>query len=314
MAEDPTSRVVTRRRRSRLRLKILLGLNALLLVLFMLSRLSPSQIQLLGPWAQSVHDVFEPPAVPELTAAGRQLKAEVRALGGEANRMEHNSGFLGPFGVTETFYITLNRTECGDEELARLVQRYADRIWGLDLRHTTVSDQGLRHLKGLPNLAHLVLGNDGPSFVRTPPWPSSPITDAGLVYLRNLPTLTSLNLSGLPISDAGLESIGDLPNLGGLYLSRTKVRGPGLARLKSLPRLVSLYLDGCDLTEAGLSHLARASSLQVLSLGGIPLTAADLQPLKVLPRLGQLEIRGCGLLDEDLKGLRMSKPKLKIGR
>jgi hypothetical protein len=314
MPRDPASQVVTSRRRSGWRLRILLGLNALLLGLFVLSRLDPTQLKLLGPWAESIHDRFDPPAVPDWTESGRRLKAEVEALGGSVQRSQPSGGFLGLFGDPETFYVLLNGTQVHDEQFARLVQGHGDRIWGLDLRHTRISDEGLRHLKELPDLQQLVLGNDDPRFLLISPLPSSPITDAGLVHLRNLPSLTSLNLSGLPISDAGLEAIGNLPKLGWLDLSRTRVRGPGLSRLKWLPKLAALRLDGCEVTEAGLSQLAGASNLQSLSLSEVPLTCADLPPLKALPRLEQLEIRGCGLLDEDLEGLRMSKPRLKIER
>jgi hypothetical protein len=70
------------------------------------------------------------------------------------------------------------------------------------------------------------------------------ITDAGLVHLKGLTKLGSLNLNGLPISDAGIDAIKDLPNLRGLYLDRTDVSGPGLGRLTSLPRLAWMPTEG----------------------------------------------------------------------
>ena len=85
MATDHASQVVVRRRRYWLALKVLLGFNALLLGLFVLSRLTPSQGEKLGPWGQSLYELFNPPAVRELNSAGRGLVAEVKALGGERN-------------------------------------------------------------------------------------------------------------------------------------------------------------------------------------------------------------------------------------
>lgn len=314
MATDHTSQVEVPRRRYGWRLKILLGINTLLLGLFVLSRLSLPQAKRLGPWGLAVYEVFNPPAVQELSPSGRRLVAEVKALGGEAHRMGHTSGFLGVFGGTDSFHIRLNGTEFGDEDLMRLLQKHGNRIWGLDLRNTKVTDEGLRHLRGMSNLQQLVLGNDDlrrfPDIHR----PTSPISDAGLVHLRELPQLMNLNLSGLPITDAGLAAMGDLPNLGGLYLSRTKVQGLNLGRLKSLPKLAALYLDGSQVTDRGLSRLAGASNLQLLSLNGLPLTAEGLKPLKALPRLRQLEITGCGLLDEEVEDLLISMPGLKIER
>ena len=51
--------------------------------------------------------------------------------------------------------------------------------------------------------------------------PVSPprITDAGLVHLKGLDHLWSLNLDGLPITDSGLEAIKDLPELMELRIS-----------------------------------------------------------------------------------------------
>ena len=314
MATDHASQVEVPRRRYGWRLKILLGLSTLLLGLLVLSRLSLSQAKLLGPWGQSVYEVVNPPAVQELSLSGRRLVAEVKALGGEAHLTEHTPGFLGHFGGTDSFYIRLNGTEFGDEDLVRLLQKHGNRIWGLDLRNTKVTDEGLGHLRGMSNLEQLVLGNDDLSGFADIHRPTSPITDAGLVHLRELPQLMNLNLSGLPVTDAGLAAIGDLPSLRGLYLSRTKVQGLNLGRLKSLPKLASLYLDGTQVTDKGLSQLAGASNLQILSLNGLPLTSEGLKPLKALPRLRQLEIIGCGLLDEEVEGLLISKPGLKIER
>ncbi len=314
MATDHASQGEVPRRRYGWRLKILLGLAALLLGLYVLSQLSLPQAKRLGPWGESVYEVFNPPAVLELSPSDHRLAAEIKALGGEASRMGRTPGFLGLFGGANSFHIRVNGTEFGDEDLARLLQKHGHRIWGLDLRNTNVTDQGLRHLRGIPSLQHLVLGNDDLRGFPDTHWPISPITDAGLVHLRELPRLMDLSLDGLPITDAGLAAIANLPNLGGLYLRRTKVEGPGLGQLKSLPKLILLYLDGSQVTDKGLSHLAGASNLQILSLNKLPLTAEGLKPLKALPQLQQLEITGCGLLDEEVEGLRISKPGLKIER
>jgi len=292
----------------------LLAITGLLAVLFVVSRLEPTQVAMLGPPGQYVYELFNPPAVPETSPLGKRLMADVKALGGQAHVMQRSRRYLGLLGNTELFHIGLRGTEFGDEALARLVDQYGDRIWGLDMRHTRVTDEGLRHLKRLSHLQQLTLGNDDRRFSPDIRRPISPITDAGLIHLKGLSDLMSLQLSGLPITDAGLDSMKDLPALGGLYLSRTKIKGPGLARLKSLPRLVLLYLDQSEITDQGLSSLAGASNLQLLSLDGVPLTGASLKALKGLPRLGQLNVNRSGLLDEEVMDLRKSKPELKIER
>ena len=317
MPTDHASEPPTRRRRRRWRLNVLLGLTALVLAFFVFSRLTPEQARRLGPWGEPLYELFNPPADHDVSPAGRRLIAEVKTLGGEVRRLGQAPGFLRLFGGADSFHIRVNGTRFGDDDLARLVQNYGKLIWGLDIRNTNVTDEGLRHLTGLSSLEQLVLGNDDLSgsrgIERIQP-PTSPITDAGLVHLRDLPRLMSLNVSGLPITDAGLASIDDLPNLGALYLSRTKVHGQNLGKLKWLPKLAILYLDKSEVTEKALSQLAGGSNLQFLSLNSLSLTAEGLKTLKALPGLRQLEIIGCGLLDEEVVDLRTSKPALKIQR
>ena len=201
----------------------------------------------------------------------RQLDA-VRKLGGEAHFMERTSPFLGLFGGRDLLHFSFSGTAFDDESLARFVKDHGNRVWGLDLRNTGITDAGLRHLAGLRHVRLLVLGNeDFGQYPRTTHTLNS-ITDAGLVHLKGLTSLQSLNLGGLPITDAGLDAIKDLPDLGGLYLDRTQVRGPGLGLLKSLAGLAVIYLDRSAVTDEGLVHLKGANNLQLLWLAGVPLT------------------------------------------
>jgi hypothetical protein len=301
-------------RRPRWRLRILLAINAILAGLYLLSQLDQATIKKLGPPGQVVFDLINPPVEPEISASGRRLMAVARELGGEATVMQRSRQFLGIFGTPDLFHVGVNRTNLGDAALAELDSKHGDHIWGLDLRNTKVTDQGLRHLEGLSHLAHLTLGNDDSKLMPNAVVPISPITDAGLIRLKGLTQLMTLNVCGLPISDSGLDALKDLPQLGGLYLSRTKVTGTGLANLKSLPTLALIYLDDCEVTAEGLSALARASNLQLLSLRGTPLTSKELQVLKLLNRLRQLDITGCGLLDEEVRDLQKSMPSVKIER
>jgi len=128
--------------RPRWRLRIFLALNAFVVGLFLFSQLDPSTVKELGPVGQYVFGLLHPPIEPEISALGPRLRAEIRALGGEAHVMERHHRFLGLFGRTELFDIRVNRTEFGDLALAGLVKTYGDCIWGLDLRNTHVTDQG----------------------------------------------------------------------------------------------------------------------------------------------------------------------------
>jgi hypothetical protein len=60
----------------------LLAINALLAVLFVISRLEPTQVKKLGPPGQYVYELINPPANPETSPLARRLIADVKALWG----------------------------------------------------------------------------------------------------------------------------------------------------------------------------------------------------------------------------------------
>jgi Leucine-rich repeat (LRR) protein len=314
IANDSLTAVAKPPRRNRWRLRILLAITGLLAVLFVISRLEPNQVAMLGPLGQYAYDVINPPVEPETSALGKRLIADVKALGGHSQVMARSRRYLGLLGNIEQFHIRITRPDFDDQALERLVNQYGDRIWGLDLRRTKVTDDGLRHLEKLPQLGQLTLGNNDVWASLNVARPISPITDAGLIHLKGLTRLTNLHLDGLPITDTGLDALKDLPALGGLFLSRTKIKGPGLARLKSLPTLAVLFLDGSEIDDQGLRFLSGASNLQYLSLNGTGVTVEGFKALKRLPRLGQLNLGSTGLLDEEVMDLRKSWPELKIER
>ena len=214
----------------------------------------------------------------------RQIEA-VRKLGGDAQFLQWTPGLFGRFGRRGLLHVSFHGKSFGDEALASFIKTYGDRLAGLYLSNTGITDAGLRHLAGLPNLRDLFLGNIDSRYSRPgTTLPLNTITDAGLIHLKGLTNLRALNLGGLPVSDEGLDVLKDLPNLGGLYLDRTKVRGPWFGRLKSLPGLAVVYLDGSAMTDEGLSHLKGASNLQFLSLVDVPLTGAGIDLPEVPPQ------------------------------
>jgi hypothetical protein len=242
-----------------------------------------------------------------------RLLAEIKALGGDARIMQRKARFLGRFGSPDLISVSFHERAFDDDALARFVRAYRDRVFGLRLNNTGVTDAGLRHLAGLPHLIHLGItdidtGESPPNAAR----PLSKITDAGLVHLQGLTNLGGLRLDGLPVTDAGLVALKDLPNLGVLYLNRTQVHGAAFARLKSLPGLAVLYLDGSAVTDEGLGHLKGATSLESLSLAGVPLTSRSLVHLEDIPKLIRLDVKGCGLSPQDIANLQLGCPLLKL--
>jgi hypothetical protein len=107
---------------------------------------------------------------------------------------------------------------------------------------------GVRHLGGLTRLRYLRLYRaDGLS----PGFQGPRITSAGLVHLKNLTELESLDLMGQDIDDVGLKHLGGLKNLKRLYASGNGIPDRGLDHLKGLTQLEDLHLVGTQATLAG---------------------------------------------------------------
>jgi hypothetical protein len=303
-------------RRKKRRLRALVALTALVTGFYVFVRLDRSAVERLGPAVVGIYDLFNqvPGKAAPLTAAGRQLVKDVEALGGVPSVTVRTPGFLGTIGQTEWSNVDFRNREFDDAALARLAEMHGDRISGLYLENTGVTDAGLRNLSKFTMLRHLHIRNYPLRKQPGTPELAPLITDAGLVHLKSLGNLWTLNLDDLPVTDAGLAAINELPELMGLYLNRTKVQGHGLAKLKSLSRLSILYLDDSAMTEDGLKALSGATNLEILSLNKVRLTSAALPLLKAIPRLKRLEITGCGFLDEEVDVLAKSMPGVRVER
>jgi hypothetical protein len=312
--EHPPAEPRTHRKNRRLR--ALLALNALALGCFVFVRLERSTVECLGPAVVGVHDLFNqvPGKAAPLTAAGRRLVEDVKALGGVPSVSVRKPGFLGTIGQVEWSNVDFRNREFDDTALARLAEMHGDQITGLYLENTGVTDAGLKSLHKFKALRHLHIRNYPLRGNPGAPESGPLITDAGLVHLKSLNHLWTLNLSDLPITDVGFASINELPELMAVYLSRTKVEGRGLAQLKSLPRLSILYLDDSATTEESLKALRSATKLQFLSLKRVPLAPSALALFKAIPGLKVLELTGCGFLDEEIDGLAKSMPGVRFER
>ena len=303
MTEFPQARVRWPAYRSSLRSWLTLGILGAILTFLGL---------VVGSGGLPVTSTFTPRS-EGITNAHERVMAEIKKLGGEAHVTERNARFLGRFGDPDRFAFIFQGKTFDDQSLAQFIKTYGDRIGGLYLANTSVTDDGLRSLSGLSHIETLAIGNLDPR-QRSPGFdlPPNTITDTGLVHLKGLKSLRNLTLGGLPITDAGLEALNDLPDLGGLYLYGTRVRGPGLGRLKSLPALAVLYLDGSAITDEGLGALKGATNLQSLSLVGVPVSGPGLSHLKALPKLNRLDVKECKLNFEDIDDFQVACPSVKL--
>jgi len=107
---------------------------------------------------------------------------------------------------------------------ARIERNEEGQVVGVQLPlKKAVTDAGLLHLKGLAQLQTLNLG-------------ATAVTDAGLVHLKGLTNLQRIKLNKLPVTDAGLVNLKNLTNLQLLDLYDTQATDAGVADLqKALP-------------------------------------------------------------------------------
>lgn len=104
--------------------------------------------------------------------------------------------------------------------------------------------------------------------------------------LRQVTTLTELNLGGVRLKDEDLASIAELKNLEVLHLDSTPLTDAALVHVGALKSLVSLNLFGTAITDAGLQHLAGLRNLNSLYLAETKVTAEGVARLeKDLPNV-----------------------------
>jgi Leucine Rich Repeat (LRR) protein len=111
------------------------------------------------------------------------------------------------------------------------------------------------------------------------------VTDAGLQYIAQLPTVESIVLYNTEVTDSGLEHLARLPNLRRLCLWDTeRVTDAGLKHVRELAGLEYLNLRGTGITDAGLSHLTTLSNLEDLHAWETNVTPEGIRKLQeILP-------------------------------
>jgi hypothetical protein len=158
----------------------------------------------------------------------------------------------------------------------------------LELAQTPVTDAGLVHLKELSHLETLDLESDE-------------ISDLGVEQLKRLRNLKDLNIAETRITDAALAHLVRLRHLEKLDLSLDRITDNGLERLKGLVNLKELNLCHTLVTDRGLVHLRDLSKLEELCLGNCGgISDAGLVNLKELKRLRVLILDGSQVTDAGL--------------
>ncbi len=136
------------------------------------------------------------------------------------------------------------------------------------------------------------------------------VTQAGLLHLKNMHSLKSIDLDRSWASDKMLEILGQMPSLERINFQRWNPWHPkkqrqikkrmyavsSLKHLKRLTNLKELYLPGYDIDDEALAYIGSLKTLEVLGIGGGPhITNAGLLQLKDLPNLKKLDFRSSNI-------------------
>ena len=192
--------------------------------------------------------------------------------------------------------IDLSSTWTTDADMARLGRLTSLRK--LDLSHTKITDIGLEHLRGLPQVVDLSLhfaeyiSDGGVAHIKG--WTrlerltlrGTKVTSRVFDHLKGLEALRSLDLSSTEITDAGFESLASLPHLETLAIGGNRILGPALSLLKLLPALRHLDVGGIQRVDSGL--------------WGIALNDSNMRKIGELTRLETLKLNGANISDRGL--------------
>ena len=165
--------------------------------------------------------------------------------------------------------VAITGPEINDDHLSLLKPERLPDITTLDLRDTSITDDGLDHV------------------------------------VRLSQSLERLNLTGTDITDDGLSTITALKKLKTLLVSSPEMTDDGLRTIAGLKQLESLNLVGASITDDGLDHLAQLESLTELAISGEAITDAGLEKIvSGCQRLVRLELAGTRISDSGLATLK----------
>ncbi len=193
----------------------------------------------------------------------------------------------------------------------------------------SVDDDSIEFLQGMPHIDLLVLraapvavGDAGIAKLATYPGITNarqlsvgaiPMTDEGMVHLRQFRELTFLNMNDLPITAAGLNHLRDVPLTALWLISCRRVDDEGAAAIARLEKLTELRVDFAPLTDAGVAHLATLPELNNLILcDSKQITDVGLEYLAKCQTLRRLVVKRCSVSDDGAKRLAAARPDLWI--
>lgn len=139
------------------------------------------------------------------------------------------------------------------------------------------------------------------------------VTDADMVFVKDLPYLTVLELPSAQIGDAGLRHVAGHKMLKVLDLSFTQVSDRGLTYVAKVASLEQLSIEGLGTTDEGLRCLSEVKQLESLNLSGTSITDGGLRHVAQLWSLKSLQLNRTGVSDAGMALLRPLRQLTRVG-
>ncbi|HEX3449653.1 MAG TPA: hypothetical protein VHS97_15470 [Isosphaeraceae bacterium] len=211
------------------------------------------------------------------------------------------------------------------EHISRMTQ-----LRFLDVGYSHVNDDLFEALENLEHLEHFSFGGNKMSgaalpFLKALPalkvldvsgqqrsdsglW-SVTMTDLCVGQIAQLPQLEALDLGATMVSDRGLAELAHLKKLHTLDLRETRVTSKGIAALSGLPELRHLNLGRAKgIDNATVLALLPMAALETLELTETNITAQGLERLSTKKGLRRLYIGGVNVKPEDVAAASKALP------
>jgi hypothetical protein len=157
---------------------------------------------------------------------------------------------------------------------------------------TRFNDEGMKNVSGLTQLENF-----------SPHWIGG-VTDRGVAYLKNMPSLKKLDIGHAHLTDRAMLDIKQISTLEWLHLPNYGLTDVGLKHIAELQNLRYLWVRGrgdSPLTDESLQYVGKLKNLEHLLIGGSGFSDSGMKYIADLTKLKQLTIFKAGDLTN--KGL-----------
>ncbi len=138
--------------------------------------------------------------------------------------------------------VVLTQVPVTSEQLLEWPQEYRSLDW-LDLSFTNIDDQLFSDAQ------------NGSWSTRRLNVEKTKVSDRSMTFIAAIRKLEDLDLSNCPVTDEGLVALKDHPNLRYLWLTGTAITDDSVPILLSIPKLESLEITGTQISETGKQNL-----------------------------------------------------------